>query len=53
MRERYRRILSIDKMYYQKGSPLLLEKAALLFDEQKEISIFQGKFTNVQSLPIA
>lgn len=53
MRERYRKILSIDKMYYQKGSPLLLEKAALLFDEQKEINIFQGKFTNVQSLPIA
>ncbi len=53
MRERYRKILSIDEKYYQKESPLLLEKAALLFDEQKEINIFQGKFTNVQSLPIA
>ncbi len=53
MKERYRRILSIDEMYYQEESPLLLKKAALLFDEQKEINIFQGKFTNVQSLPIA
>lgn len=53
MTERYRRILSIEEMYFQEESPLLLEKAALLFDQQKEINIFQGKFINIQSTPIA
>ncbi len=53
MAERYRRILSIDEMYFQEESPLLLEKAALLFDQQKGINIFQGKFINIQSTPIA
>lgn len=53
MAERYRRILSIEEMYFQEESPLLLEKAALLFDQQKEINIFQGKFINIQSTPIA
>lgn len=53
MAERYRRILSIEEMYFQEESPLLLEKAALLFDQQKEINIFQAKFINIQSTPIA
>lgn len=53
MAERYRRILSIEEMYFQEESPLLLEKAALLFDQKKEINIFQAKFINIQSTPIA
>ena len=53
MNERYRRILSIDEMYFQEDSPLLLEKAALLFDQQKEINIFQGKFINMQNRSIS
>lgn len=53
MTERYHRILSIEERYFQEKSPIILEKAALLFDKQKEINIFQGKFTNIQSAPIS
>lgn len=47
MNERYHRILSIDEMYFQEDSPLLLEKAALLFDRKKQVNIFQGRFINM------
>lgn len=53
MDSRYRRILSMDEMYFQEESPIFLEKAALLFDQQKEINIFQGKFTNLQRIPVS
>lgn len=53
MAERYRRIKTMEEMRFQEDSPIFLEKAALLLDQQKEINIFQGKFTNIQNQPVS